>query len=95
MTDRKDIMLNAAGNDLLIENGDFVVEPSDNQHVYLILRLNRSNIKQFPLIGVGEERFLNGNIDGSLRREIQLQLESDGYKPKRLVVTPDNIDVVI
>jgi len=93
MTDRKDIMLNAAGNDLQIEDGDFKVDYSDNQHIYLILRLNRSNIKQFPLIGVGEERFLNGNIDGSLRREVQLQLESDGYKPKRLVVTPNNIDL--
>lgn len=88
---RKDILLQ--NDDLQIRGGDFVVGESDLQHVYLIIRLAKGNIKQFPLIGVGEERFLNGTIDGNLRRELQLQLESDGYRPRKLGVNGTQIEV--
>jgi hypothetical protein len=83
MTDRKDIVLDNEG-DLVIRDGDFVVDASDIQHVALIVRLRKGNIKQWPLMGVGEERLINGPIDGLIRREIQLQLQADGYRPRTI-----------
>lgn len=90
---RTDILLNDAGDDLAIKNGDFVVGQSDLQNVMLIIRLHKGNIKQYPLIGYGEERLINNPMNGAARREIQLQLQSDGYRPKRFEVTAETIDI--
>jgi len=89
--DRQDILL--SDSDLMTRDGDFVIDNSDLQNIYLIIRLHPGNIKQYPLIGVGEERFLNGTVDGNLRRELQLQLESDGYRPRKLSINGAQIDV--
>lgn len=92
MSNRKDILLK--DDDLWIRNGDFVVDESDLQHIYLIIRLHKGNIKQYPLIGVGEERLINGVVDGVLRAEIEKQLLSDGYKPRELSVSDDGTMVI-
>lgn len=89
----KDILLK--DNDLWIRNGDFVIDQSKYQDATLILRLHKGNIKQFPLVGVGEERLINGNIDGKMRREIQLQLEADGIQLKELTVKQEQIGIVL
>lgn len=89
----KDILLK--DDDLWIRNGDFVVDESDLQNIYLIVRLHKGNTKQFPRIGFGDERLLNGTVDGKTRREIQLQLESDGYRLKRLIANPETIRIEI
>lgn len=79
---RQDIILK--DDDLDIKNGDFVIGESDLQHVHHIVRMPKSSWKQYPLTGVGEARFLNGPLDGALRRDVQLQLQSDGYRLKKL-----------
>jgi len=90
---RTDILLNDAGDDLEIKNGDFVVGQSDLQNVMLIIRLHQGNIKQYPLIGYGEERLINSPVNGAARRQIQLQLQSDGYRPKRFEVSHETINI--
>lgn len=82
---RNDLLMQ--GDDLVIKNGDLVVGPSDLQHVYHIVLLPKGSFKQFPLTGVGRARFLNGPLDGGLRRDVQLQLEADGYRLKNLAFT--------
>lgn len=89
----KDILLE--DDDLMIRDGDFVVDESDLQNIYLTIRLHKGNIKQFPTHGFGDERLLNGTVDGKTRREIQLQLQSDGYRLKKLVVTPETVKIEI
>lgn len=79
---RQDILMKA--DDLDIENGDFVIGPSDLQHVYHIVLLPQGSWKQNPLTGVGRSRFLNGPLDGAIRRDVQLQLQADGYRLKTL-----------
>lgn len=79
---RTDILLE--NDDLQIVNGDLEMGIADGQNVMLLVRLHPGNLKQFPLLGVGESRLINGPFDGELRREIQLQLEGDGYRLRNL-----------
>lgn len=85
----KDIMLDDDG-DLLIENGDFVVDNSDQQHVLLIVNTYLGNWKQYPLVGVGIKRYLaSSGQQNNLRRDISVQLEADGYAVDSVIVKND------
>lgn len=86
MTQVKDIIIEN-GYDLKIVNGDFVVDESDQQHVQLIIITAVGEWKQFPLLGVGIEQFINAPASlQKLSKLIQLQLVSDNYKIKTLKV---------
>jgi hypothetical protein len=89
---RQDILLDA-NDDLVIQGGDFRIGPSDLQHVYHIIRLPKGAWKQYPLTGVGEARFLNAPLDASLRRDIQLQLQADGYRMRSVAFRGNTLDV--
>lgn len=70
----KDILFN--GSDLIIKNGDFWVENSENQHVEHLLKANPGDYKQFPITGVNIPKYLASplpNINNRLIREIRLQ----------------------
>jgi hypothetical protein len=74
--------------DLIIENGDFKVSDSDMQHIQLICLTDLGHWKQFPLLGVGIEKYIasSGQVD-SLKRNINIQLSSDGYKVNQILVS--------
>ncbi|CAN5437071.1 hypothetical protein BH09BAC1_BH09BAC1_05020 [soil metagenome] len=82
-TEAKDILLDSDG-DLLIREGDFVVGPSDDQHVLDILMSAPGDWRQSPLVGVNIITFLNAPMDGTqrnaLRQKIALQLQLDGIR---------------
>lgn len=88
-----DALLKSDFTDLDMANGDFNIGESDLQNGLLIIRFHKGNLKSSPLTGVGEKRLLNGTVDGAFRREIQLQLEADGYRLKTLNLTPEKIDI--
>ncbi len=82
--------------DLVIRDGDFVIDESDLQNIELLIRLSQGNIKQYPLLGYGEERLLNGSLDGAARRDIQLVLQSDNYLMTQFLLNADgSIDIKI
>lgn len=88
----KDILLK--NDELVISDGDFVVGESDLQNVLLIVSIPPGSWKQFPLTGVGEAKFINAPLDGALRREIQLQLQADGYRLNSVNILPSgNLDI--
>lgn len=89
-----DILLNT-GDDIAIVNGDFVVGESDLQNIYLLMRLNKTNIKQSPRTCVGEELLQNGTVNAELRKEVQLQLQADGYRLRQLLFTPERLVIEI
>ena len=69
--------------DLLIENGDFVVDDSEEQVQQLILVATQGSFRNSPVTGVGiinyiKSQFTVGQID-KLRQKIRLQLQYDGY----------------
>jgi len=67
-------------DEILIENGDFVVDYSDKQHLKDIIYSAPNWYKEFPQLGVNIQYYLSGaGIGAELTRNVQLQLNSDGY----------------
>jgi hypothetical protein len=83
MTDRTDILLNQ-DNDLLIAGGDLVVKESLNQQVGLLLLLNKGELKQHPLTGVGIYDLINTESMETVIRETRQQMQDDGLRLLKL-----------
>lgn len=86
----KDIITDST-NDLIIENGDFKLNESDSQHVEHIITADKGQFRQWPLIGVGINRLINGSINPqALKQVVKLNLESDNYNVRLIEI--DSID---
>lgn len=83
MTYVKDIMLDDEF-DLMIKDGDFVVNESDEQHLQLITLFEQGQLRYSPLTGLGLFRQLQSPMSviqqATIRRDLYEQLEYDGYK---------------
>lgn len=76
---RKDLLLDEAG-DLLIQNGDFVIGQSDQQHVLDMMDCQMGELKEFPLAGFGAINYIKRRISAvEFKRDLKLQLNYDGY----------------
>jgi hypothetical protein len=95
-----DIQLTDA-HDLLIANGDFVTDMSDERHIQHILIAEKGGYKNMPMVGVGIGNSINAPADEltrlALRTRIQLQLEYDGYTTIdfKLGTTQDGLGITI
>ena len=91
MANRQDILMDSEGN-WMVENGDFVIGESDDQHVEILLASRKGMIRETPVIGAGITDFVNKqNIDlNGLEREITVNLQADGYKSKKLAFDENN-----
>lgn len=84
MANRFDIQLGDDG-DIIIENNDVVLGPSDEQHIQDTLNAFPGWWKENPLDGVGIGAYLNSSgQEQILARSAKLNLTSDGY----MVATP-------
>ena len=81
----KDFLLN--DGDLLIEQGDWLIADSDQQHTQLLLTSMPAEWKENPETGVGLALSQHGAIDGFVKRTIAVQLEADGFKLDNLQIT--------
>lgn len=80
----KDILLDD-NDDVRIENGDFVIGDSLDQEVGLILRLNKGELKEDPIVGCDLIRLIHSNISESeLKQIIKIQLARDGKSYEEL-----------
>lgn len=89
MAKATDIKLDNDG-DLYIDpnTGDLKIDLSDKQHIKDIINSNVGWWKQFPLVGVGVQYYLNSSgFQQQLEREIKIQLTADGYSMERPKVT--------
>jgi hypothetical protein len=88
----QDILIDDTG-DLIIENGDFKLGPSDEQHVILIVNTMPGSWKRYPICGVGIIQYSasSGQV-GDLKRNINVQLEKDGYTNITIDLQSNNID---
>jgi hypothetical protein len=70
-------------NDLLIQEGDFQLEYSDERHIEHILTARKGHFRFYPLCGVGIMDMFNAPVSPQnavkFRKRIVLQLELDGY----------------
>lgn len=86
----KDILLNT-DNDLQIANGDFVAGESLNQQVGLLLLLNKGELKQHPLTGVGIYDLINTESAIDIKKAVREQLKDDGLKLRALELTNNKL----
>lgn len=87
MTKAKDIKFNL-DDDIAYLDGDFLVSESDQDHVVSILESYVGHWKEFPLLGVGVERYNKSSgrlID--LKREIKIHMQSDGYRVGQIIIS--------
>lgn len=81
--DNKDIILDN-NNELLISNGDIVVDDGTQQHIALLLLSNQGDFKQHPLTGIGIMKYLNSPLNATIKaklyRDINIQFEDNGLK---------------
>lgn len=83
----KDIMLDE-NYDLLIRNGDFVVDDSEVQEAALIALSEPGDWRQWPTIGFGALRRMKGVEDKvSFVSGLKLALSADGKTPKKIDVS--------
>jgi len=83
----KDILM-TIDNDLLFENGDFLVLDSGDQHIHHIIVANQGQFYQSPLLGVGIKKKENGPFDRiDLVRVIRENLQGDKFNVRRIGVT--------
>lgn len=76
--------------DLRIVDGDFKVAESDQNHVVVILKSYLGAFKQFPLVGLGIDRYEAASISTQvLKRDIQVQLGADGYNVEGVKILQD------
>jgi len=87
----QDFLLDPNTGDLLIQNGDFVIGASDEQHIFDIITSFAGDFKQFPIVGVGIQQYIKGqggnatiNTNESVN-DILSQLQADGYQVSNAV----------
>ncbi len=84
MEKRKDILVDS-NNDLLIENGDFVIDSSDIQHVDHIITAQKGEYKETPQLGFGVINYLKSNTTKTkFKRNLRVQLNFDGYQNPKI-----------
>lgn len=78
----KDIALDIEG-DLLIQNGDFVIADSDEQHIQDIIQANKGDFREAPLLGGEIDAYRNA--PGARLRAFEVHL--------RKILTLDHFEV--
>ena len=66
--------------DLKFSNGDFSIEETTEQHVFLVLATSEGQWRQYPLMGAKIIDALHGPTSYNLSSRIKQQLEMDGMR---------------
>jgi len=65
---------------MLIKNGDFVINESDQQHIGDIFTLHKGELKEFPNIGFGASKYLKSMVSKTeFKRNLKVELQKDNY----------------
>lgn len=95
MAKKQDILLNEDYTFKVI-NGDFAVGDSDQQNVDLLLQLDKGQIRELPLNGIGIQKYINTTANfPNLKNKIQKELQSDGYSLNLFYYDRDNDETII
>lgn len=77
-------------HDLLLSNGNLSINASDEQHVELLILLQKGELKELPFVGFGIEKRLKAVTDQRrFIRELKVEIEGDGYNSAVLDISPD------
>jgi hypothetical protein len=85
MAYRTDIQLNSE-NDIIVQNNDFIIDISDEQHIIDTIYANQGTWKEFPSHGVGIKNYTKGRgVENILARSIKIQLQNDDYNSNPII----------
>ena len=83
------MQLDEMTNDLKIENGHIAIGETLPQNEYLLLVMNKGELKEDPLVGVGISDMLNDNDTIGWKRKIRDGLKADGMKVEQISISSD------
>lgn len=89
----KDVLLDKDG-DLMIENGDFVIDDSDKSEIERLLLSHKGEWKENPLVGGAMVKLLKSR-EGQTQalQEARKQLQADGFEISSIEINGHNIDI--
>lgn len=77
-------------NDIMIENGDFVISDADQQNLKLIIQAQKGQFYETPLIGVGIGDEMNSvTTFQNLKNRIKNNMALDGYDADGIMIDDD------
>ena len=87
----QDLLLDTNG-DLLIKNGDLVIDDSFYQEVGILLKSAPGEFKSYPLFGVDLAAFVNDETQSiTLKSKVKEQLKYDGKTLKTFEIKNEKI----
>lgn len=89
----KDFIL-TENNDLLIEDGDLVVNETTYQHQKHLLLAEKGDYKQHPKTGVASKKYLERESPDEYARAIRQEFVADGMNVKTLKIL-ENLELSI
>jgi hypothetical protein len=72
--------------DILIVDGDFVVNESTHQHQKLLIICEKSEFKESPMRGIGASRYLEDKNPDNFLREVRQEFVKDGMEVSTLKI---------
>ena len=92
---RQDILLDE-NYDIATANGDFATGQSDEQHIQLLSFFHKAELREFPVVGFGVDRYLKAVADKQkFNREMKIELEGDGYTDATVQIGEDIKDFTV
>jgi hypothetical protein len=77
-------------NDLTIQDGDFAILQSDDQNIEAIMKANKGQFYQFPLLGYGiTTRQYGPFTKADEQRDIREEMRRDNYNVVTLIIDND------
>lgn len=83
------IQLDEIANDIKIENGHIAIGETLPQNEFLLLVMNKGELKEDPLVGVGISDMINDNDILGWKRKIRDGLKVDGMKVEQISISSD------
>lgn len=83
-------------DDMTIEDGDFKIIESDQQHIQHIVQAKKGQYYEFPTLGAGADDLLNSSISKQrINQIITESLVQDDYVVKDIFITTDGDNTTI
>jgi hypothetical protein len=82
-----------SGDEMVLDGGDFDISTSNNQHIEHIIKSNKGNFYQWPLLGYGIATKIKATFDNQTEKaNIRKQLESDNMNIEILEIYSNGDD---
>lgn len=89
------ILLDPSDGDLLLNGGALAVGNTLYQNQFLILKAQKGDLKEFPMMGAGIDDLSNDNDIVEWKRKIREELKKDGLTVTSVVIDTKKGELII